>query len=96
MADIDNPAYQAFFIRLVYLDYKLSGDGVTIKDAARRWDVSQKTVRRDLETIRQLGQALVEPTLGARDGHLYRYADKSQRVFAPEIHHKISSVVDFG
>jgi predicted DNA-binding transcriptional regulator YafY len=93
--DRNDPVFQAIFVRLIYLDYKLSRDGVTVKEASRRWDVSTKTIRRDLDTIREMGGTLIEPMQGVKDAHVYQYADKSRRVFSEDIHREAPQLFDF-
>ena len=67
--------------RLAQLDAALAGDGITVREAAERWGLSTKTIRRDFETLRSLGAEIPK---GEQDGsvQVFRYSCRRQRVFS--------------
>ena len=49
-------ATTAILRRWVAMDAALSKLGLELRPFAKQWDVSEKTIRRDLEAFRELGQ----------------------------------------
>src|SRR4051812_23985127 len=64
-----------------YLSWRGGGGG---KDFARRWKVTRRTVRRDLETFREMGQE-IDPSWGPDKDRTYRYVFGTKPLFVQNI-----------
>lgn len=73
--------------RLREIDAALaSKDGLSVAEFASRWDVSDKTIRRYLATLRELGHKTRDEMVPADNGPgrtwIHRYVDRRRQLFS--------------
>lgn len=67
--------------RLIALDAALAGSGVRVSEFAAEWGVDPKTIRRDLDLLRDLGCEIPLGSVESGPSHVFRYTGK-RRLFS--------------